>query len=281
MSLPAILDHIVINVRFNMDEAEDLFSRMGFTLTPRGRHSMGSINHLMMFADDYLELIGIAEADADKRPDVSQAPLGLSGLVFKTENADKAFARLGASDMAGDTPRVFSRPLVLDDGSRHEACFRTATARRDAFPAGRLYFCEHLTPELLWRREWQTHPNGVTGFTELMTVCADPDEDAERLGGLLGIAPNGAGGSARQIAFASGFRLTFVTQAAYSDRFGDLAVSTAGRDALFGALGLRCENPDALFVALDACGDAVSVTRQDNSAVVLVKAFDTLLRFDF
>ncbi len=281
MSLPAILDHIVINARFNMDDAEDLFSRMGFTLTPRGRHTMGSINHLMMFADDYLELIGIGEADADKRPDVSQAPLGLNGLVFKTENADQAFERLGDNDMAGDPPRAFSRPLVLDDGSRHEAAFRTATARSDAFPAGRLYFCEHLTPELLWRAEWLSHPNGVTGFTELMTVCVNPEEDAERVGGLLAIAPDRAREDAPQIAFASGFRLTFVTPEAYTDRFGDLAVSTTGRDACFGALGLRCENPEALFAALEDCGDAVTVVRQDASAVVLVQAFDTLLRFDF
>ena len=167
MKLPAVLDHIVINVRFEMDPAEELFSALGFTLTPRGRHSMGSINHLMMFAHDYLELIGIPEAEADKRPDVSGAPVGLNGLVFKTDNADETFERLREFNMAGDPPKAFSRPLVLDDGSRHEARFRTVTVPASAFPAGRLYFCEHLTPELLWREEWQNHANGVTDFTEL------------------------------------------------------------------------------------------------------------------
>ena len=52
------LDHIAINVKENMDEAYKLFSELGFTLTPRGYHTLGSINHSMVFKNDYLELIG-------------------------------------------------------------------------------------------------------------------------------------------------------------------------------------------------------------------------------
>ena len=38
------LDHIAINVKENMDKAYELFTELGFTLTPRGYHSLGSIN---------------------------------------------------------------------------------------------------------------------------------------------------------------------------------------------------------------------------------------------
>ena len=276
MKLPAVLDHIVINVRFEMDPAEELFSTLGFTLTPRGRHSMGSINHLMMFANDYLELIGIPEAEADKRPDVSGAPVGLNGLVFKTDNADETFERLTEFNMAGDPPKSFSRPLVLDDGSRHEARFRTVTVPANAFPAGRLYFCEHLTPELLWREEWQSHPNGVTEFTELMTVCADPSGLAGQLSALFGIEADG-----QDIAFENGFRLSFVSASAYAERFGDLATTVSDREAYFGALGLRCADPDALDGALEACGDRVSVSRAQDCAVAALSSVQTLIRFDF
>ena len=55
------LDHTVINVKIDMDAASALFGELGFTLTPRGYHSHGSMNHLMMFGTDYLELIGIPE----------------------------------------------------------------------------------------------------------------------------------------------------------------------------------------------------------------------------
>ena len=53
-----ILDHIVIDVRDRIDDAARHFSELGFLLTPRGHHTLGSSNHLAMFATDYLELLG-------------------------------------------------------------------------------------------------------------------------------------------------------------------------------------------------------------------------------
>ena len=46
------LDHIAINVKDNMDEAYQLFTQLGFILTPRGYHSLGSINHSMVFGNE-------------------------------------------------------------------------------------------------------------------------------------------------------------------------------------------------------------------------------------
>ena len=57
----AALDHIVINTLRNMDAAAECFEALGFTLTPRGYHSLGSINHLMMTPGPYLELIGVPD----------------------------------------------------------------------------------------------------------------------------------------------------------------------------------------------------------------------------
>ena len=47
-----ILDHIVIDVRDRIDEAALRFGALGFQLTPRGYHSLGSSNHLAIFATD-------------------------------------------------------------------------------------------------------------------------------------------------------------------------------------------------------------------------------------
>ena len=51
------LDHVVINVRDRIDAGAETFRRLGFTLTPRGYHTLGSMNHLAMFGTEYLELI--------------------------------------------------------------------------------------------------------------------------------------------------------------------------------------------------------------------------------
>ena len=57
-----ILDHVVIDVRDRMDVAAAAYRALGFQLTPRGHHTLGSMNHLAMFANDYLELLGFGEA---------------------------------------------------------------------------------------------------------------------------------------------------------------------------------------------------------------------------
>ena len=80
---PPVLDHVVIDVRDRMDEALATFAGLGFQLTPRGHHTLGSMNHLAMFATDYLELLGFG-AGGGSRPELAPFPVGLNGLVFKT-----------------------------------------------------------------------------------------------------------------------------------------------------------------------------------------------------
>src|SRR4026207_672044 len=52
------IDHVVILVR-DLDCARDTYQRLGFTLTPRGHHRLGSKNHCIVFGSDYLELLAV------------------------------------------------------------------------------------------------------------------------------------------------------------------------------------------------------------------------------
>ena len=60
MAVPRI-DHVVVDVRDRIDEAERRYRALGFNLTQRGRHSLGSVNHLAMLDPDYVELLGTGE----------------------------------------------------------------------------------------------------------------------------------------------------------------------------------------------------------------------------
>ena len=109
------LDHVVINARDRIDEAAELYRRLGFTLTPRGYHTLGSMNHLAMFGTDYLELIA-AEAGDDRRPEIMGAPLGLNGLVFGSEDSAATYAALRDAGVPVEPPQEFSRPVALPGG---------------------------------------------------------------------------------------------------------------------------------------------------------------------
>src|SRR5260370_19152263 len=95
---PPVLDHVVIDVRDRMDEAAQTFAALGFNLTPRGHHTLGSMNHLAMFATDYLELLGLGPEGAN-RPELAPFPVGLNGLVFKTEDADAVHAHAAGAGL--------------------------------------------------------------------------------------------------------------------------------------------------------------------------------------
>jgi hypothetical protein len=276
--MSTILDHIVINANTGMDRAEEVFSSLGFTLTPRGQHTLGSHNHLMMFTTDFLELIGISEAKAHMRPEIANAPRGLNGLVFKSEDVEATFARLQEHGLAGDPPKAFSRPVTLRDGTTSDAKFRTVTARAGALPGARLYFCEHLTPELVWRPEWQSHPNGVTGFAELIAVTPDNAAPMAGLGALLGAQPETIDLGGQSLALNDGFRLTYLEAENYAERYGGLALEADRGGGFLGAVGLRCTSLAAVQ-EFTRGKEALRVAERGNQLDIAVDDFDTLLSF--
>ena len=186
------LDHVVINALREVDAVEGLFADLGFALTPRGHHNLGSINHLMVTQGAYLEIAGVP-LEGRQRQEVLDSPRGLSGIVLKTSDAEATFARLTEAGFDALPPMDFSRPLVLDD-QEHQVSFRNVRMTPDFFGGGRVYFCQHITPELVWRPEWMEHPNGFRAIDLLEVESPDPWATADRFarafeGRLLPVGP--------------------------------------------------------------------------------------------
>ena len=161
MALPvATLDHVVINARDDMDRAADIYRRLGFTLTERGYHSLGSINHLAMFGTDYLELIAVPKGATTGRMD-----------LLSSRSASTAWCsapRIRPSPMR-PSPRPACRSSRRSNSpgrsrsrrKEHDARFRTVRMKAGVVPYGRVYYCHHFTRDLVWRDEWRHHANGT------------------------------------------------------------------------------------------------------------------------
>lgn len=188
MSLPPPrFDHLVVNARTRMDEAEACYHKLGFDLTPRGYHTLGSINHCAVFGTDYLELVAIDPAATQLRGEILRFPEGLNGIVFATEDAATLYRTLADAGAPVEAPLDFARPVILPEGTR-EARFRIVRVTADAVPYGRVYFCQHLTPELVWRDEWRQHPNGADAIHRAVILSRNPDATAALYRQLFGAA---------------------------------------------------------------------------------------------
>ena len=222
-----ILDHIVIDVRDRLDEAARCFAELGFRLTPRGHHTLGSSNHLAIFATDYLELLGFGTG-ATIRAEVQHFPMGLNGLVFKTADADEVYRHARAAGLPVQPVQSFSRPVGLA-GETRDARFRTTRLDPKEVPMGRVYFCEHLTPDLVWRSEWQTHPNGAVAIARVVVATPDPRRTAALFEALFGTQAVVAAPSGRVGIAAGAACVEFLTPATVAEEFGTAAPLAAGR----------------------------------------------------
>lgn len=295
--MPVRLDHAVINVLTAMDAAADRFRALGFQTTDRGYHSLGSINHLMVFGNDYLELVGIEPGASKVRAEVATSPIGLNGLVFATDDARALQRRLSDRGVPVGDPLDFSRPVQVD-GAEHLARFTTVRVRPDFVCGGRVYFCEHKTPELVWHAPWLQHPNTACGLAEFVLVTDDPAEQARRYALLLdGAQFSGAGQEGmhqgghdgRSVGSDDGTcdglfnvllgdcRLSLMTPALYAARYREAGCSQALVQPLpgggcMGALSIRVASLDALRARLAQATDAPAVIDTGDTLLVAAHA---------
>jgi hypothetical protein len=270
------LDHVVVNVRDRIDDGLETYRRLGFTMTPRGYHTLGSMNHLAILGSEYLELIAAAPGET-RRAEILTSPFGLNGLVFGTEDSASVYAALHAAGVPIEAPLEFSRPVELTDGPR-DATFRTVRLTPGTVPAGRIYFCHHFTRDLVWRDEWRHHANGAVGVTRAVIAARDPSVLGALFARMFGedaVRRTAAGCSL--IIGLSQFDVT--SPAELVREFGDAAPAADGRDDFMAALTIRTRSLDQAAAAL--AGGAIGSVRRDAERIVVpaTETFGVTLEF--
>jgi len=180
------IDHVVVLVR-DLDKAQHAYARMGFTLTPRGLHTLGSQNHCLMFGSDYVELLAVPRAHPAMQyfTDFLAKGEGLGAIALATDDAGGLHASLAADGIAADAPLDFSRPVE----GLGDARFRIVQLPPDRSPGCRMFACQHFTRDMVWRTEYQRHANGATQIAAVAVVAEDPEAAAASYGKLLAARP--------------------------------------------------------------------------------------------
>ena len=187
------IDHVVI-LTHDLERARTTYARLGFTLTPRGYHTLGSQNHCIMFGRDYLELMAVPRPHAALQyfSDFLAQGEGLAAVALATDEASAAHAVLGSAGIRADPPLDFSRPVELADGT-HDAAFRIVQLPIAQTPGCRMFVCQHFTREVVWRPEYQRHALGATGIAALAVIADAPHETAASYAAIFDERPSPIG----------------------------------------------------------------------------------------
>lgn len=251
------IDHVVIAVRDLARTGAD-FRRLGFTLTPHGRHTTGSENHCIMFERDYFELLAAPVPHPVTRyyREFVERGEGLAALALATDDARGFHDELAADGIAVDAPVDFSRPVQLAHGT-FDASFRITQLKAEAAPAGRIFACQHFTRELVWRPEYLRHDNRVLGLAGVAAIVegAQLELVAGRYAAIFG-RPRRAGelGGAPHIDIDTGNTpIRFTTADGLAQLLRGVAL-TARPQPCFAALFFRTASVQATHEVLRANG---------------------------
>jgi catechol 2,3-dioxygenase-like lactoylglutathione lyase family enzyme len=167
------IDHVLIAVA-DLDRARQGWERLGFTLTPRGRHlQQGTGNYCIMFPRDYVELLGVV--DRVQGPgglgDFLRAGEGARAVAFATRSAADTAAELQRRGVAAGAPRDLARQLELPEGTVLPR-FKLVSLPAEATPGLAAFVCEQLTPDLVRRPQWLVHANGAVALRGVTVLVA-------------------------------------------------------------------------------------------------------------
>jgi hypothetical protein len=258
-------DHCIVLVR-DLAAARACWERLGFRTTPRGLHSpeMGTANHTLMLADDYIELLGlVAETEQSARwaARLAAAGEGLVAVALRMFDAEAAAAELAARGAAPGPVLRFGRAVALPGPGAVEARFDVVQLAEEVSPGFRLFFCRHRVPAATWPAGFAEHPNGAVAIEAYTVRAADPEGAAARLARIAGLVVTRHGGLP---AVETG-RARFLFAAASDGAQGIAGLSVRVRDieaaaAALAAGGIEAERTAAAITVPPASANGVALS---------------------
>lgn len=249
------LDHTVLAAH-DLEAARQTYARLGFTLTPRGRHiGWATGNYCIMFPGNYIELLGIADAGgytAGLEEILRQRGEGVHKIVLGSRDAAATRASLLAAGIAASEVQSLKRALELPGGNVLPA-FSLVHLPPEATPDVSAFVCQHLTPDLLRQPDWLLHPNGAIQLAGVVIACDDPGSASSAYERLFG------GGSTVQTDHLVTARigdeyLLFARPDDLSSLFPDIDHDPTRPTPYVAGMRLRVHNPEAAAMYFRAAG---------------------------
>ena len=180
----------------DLDAAAAVWEKLGFAVTPISVHQVagkpaGTSNRCVMLDEGYIELLAPTSdtANAQRVRERMKRFVGVHLACFGTPAADAEHARLAAHGFEPEPVVNLERKLDTGESVR----FSVVYVPPAKMPEGRVQYCEHLTPQQVWR-EGYVNPFRLRA---VYVVADEPEEAAARWGRFGGLLPRPEDGFVR------------------------------------------------------------------------------------
>jgi hypothetical protein len=223
------VDHIAHFVP-QLDSASRALVHLGFTLTPYSAQShrlepggplvpAGTGNRCVMLDEGYLEFLTPTGNTpvANQLRTALQRYTGAHLIAFGTAAPDLDHSRLAKAGFQPLAPVSLERSINTPSGP-DTARFTVVRVPPGTMAEGRIQYCRHHTPGLLWQKRWLEHANRAAALRGVLLCVEDPQEAAQRYARFTGLLPHVSGGIWRMDT-ARGY-LLFLEPSRCESRFG-------------------------------------------------------------
>ena len=207
--LDITVDHIA-HFLPDIDAASVALMQLGFTLTPFSAQShrlqpdgpltpAGTGNRCIMLRNGYVEfLMPIHETpNAKQLRDAIARYTGVHLIAFGTQAPEADFSRLEREGFAPLPPVALQRQVGIENGAEATARFTVVRVPPAAMAEGRIQYCQHHTPDVVWQPRWVSHPNHAVGLAAILVCVENPAAAAHRYARFSGLPAQQAGCSWR------------------------------------------------------------------------------------
>lgn len=192
---PLGLEHPLV-VSEDLDALADRYRAMGFAPTRKGYHPWGTGTQLVLFPDNFIELMGIEDRSLIDEPgetgfrfgrfidDQLNRREGIAMIALHSDDAEADAAAVTARGIEPDGVVNFRRAVTLPDGTLDEAVVTLAMLIDWDRPQLSHFICQQHRPEFVWVPEWMQHPNGANAITRVVYTAAEPYALWRRFAGI-------------------------------------------------------------------------------------------------
>lgn len=245
------LDHLGHFVP-DLNAAAAVWEKLGFAVTPVSNHNVsgkpaGTANRCVMLEEGYLELLAptLDTPHAQRVRGHMKRFVGVHLACFGTPDAAAEHRRL--ADHGFDPEPLVNLERKVEGGGL--ARFNVVYVAPGKMPEGRVQYCEHLTPEHVWQKQYV---NEGVRLSAVYVAAEDPAQTAARWARFSGLLPRAGrgrdGGDLVELECARG-RVVIGTSRSLSRILGSVPPAPA-----LAGYALACSDPDAFAARCSSTG---------------------------